>query len=171
MAMQNLNLEGLKHWRSQKQRRTIVLGAYLGYLGTLIITTVSVFGGHLLTPATRTTPHIIVHFVLEFTWPILALLSIFSNYFLSRALPEYMTNQAALDERQLRVRDSAYRRSYFVIQFAILALFAFKLITLVTGVHIVQPSINLFEFTPFMVSISGLINLVPISIIAWNERD
>ena len=79
--------------------------------------------------------------------------------------------QSTLDERQLRVRDSAYRRSYFVIEFAILALFIFKLVTLVPGVHIVQPSINLFEFTPFIMSISGLMNLVPISIIAWNERD
>jgi membrane-anchored glycerophosphoryl diester phosphodiesterase (GDPDase) len=139
----------------------------------LVIVVVSVFSGHILGPHTKDTPHsflnIKIGFTLMFAWPVLLFISVFNNLTLSRALPEYTMKQSALDERQFRVRDSAYRRSYFVIHSVVLALFFFKLITLIF--NIAPPSISLSEFTPLIMSISGLLNLVPISIIAWNERD
>lgn len=175
MAMQNVNVEALRHARSQKQRRRIVLVAYACYLSMLIIVALSVFSGHIVGPHTKDTAHsflnIKIGFALMFTWPILMLISVFNNIALSRALPEYTMKQSSLDERQHRVRDRAYRYSYAIVSLAIIGIFIFKFITLFPGAHIVQPSINLYEFTPFMMSISGLINLFPISIIAWNERD
>ena len=178
MATHNLNLEGLGHGRSQKQRRRMVLVAYMSFVGMLIIVAVSVFSGHLFfvdPTRTRGTPHFFFYTVLSgtltITWPILMLISIFNNISLSRALPEYTMKQSTLDERQLRVRDSAYRYSYAIVSLAILGIFIFKFFTLFPGVHFVQPSINRFEFSLFLMSIGGLMNLVPLSIIAWNERD